>query len=296
MFKSGFVSIVGEPNVGKSTIMNAFLNEKIAITTYKPQTTRTRILGVLTTEPYQMVFLDTPGIHQPKDRLGEVMVKTAYASMADGDVVLHVVDVTRKKEGVTKDIENKLRKMDAPKILVLNKIDLLEKEKLLPMIEEQMKKNLYSEIVPISALKKEGTTLLLDTIETYLTEGPKYFPDDQVTDQPEKAIVSELIREKVLQLMQEEIPHGVAVVIDSMKEANKQDIMHIEATIYVERESHKGMLIGKGGKMLKEIGTRSRKDIERFLGERVYLDIWVKTKKNWKNSEMQLKNFGFENE
>lgn len=288
-FKSGFISIIGRPNVGKSTLLNALLGEKIAIISDKPQTTRNRILGIVNQPSAQMVFIDTPGIHKPMHRMNEVMVKTALATYNEVDVILMLVEATEPPGGGDKFIIESLSKVKTPVFLLINKIDLVEKEALLPLMQEFSGLYHFAEIIPLSALQKDLGNLI-GTILKRLPQGPKYFPDDQLTDQPERFIVSELIREKIFELTKEEIPYSTAVVIEEMKE--QPDITRITAVIYVERDSQKGILIGKGGGMLKQIGTLARQDAEKLLGTKIFLQIWVKVKKGWREDENMLKNIG----
>lgn len=293
-FYSGFVSIVGRPNVGKSTLMNKLIGEKIAIISPKPQTTRNKIQCILTKEDYQIVFIDTPGIHKPKHKLGQYMMKSVENSLNEVDTVLMLVEPLENPHEMDKYVLERLKDVKTSVILVINKIDTIEKEKLLKIIDVYSGLYNFADIVPISAIKDDNTDLLIDTIRKYIPEGPQYFPDDMVTDQPEKQIVSEIIREKALQLLQDEIPHGIAVEVTSMKPRQEKDIVDIDATIYCERESHKGIVIGKKGAMLKEIGSRARYDIQRLLGSPIYLQLWVKVKKDWRDSDFLLKNFGYD--
>jgi GTP-binding protein Era len=288
-FKSGFISIIGRPNVGKSTLLNALLGEKIAIISDKPQTTRNRILGIVNQPGAQMVFIDTPGIHKPMHRMNEVMVKTALATYNEVDVILMLVEATEPPGGGDKFIIETLSKVRTPVFLLINKVDLIKKDALLPLIQECSKLFNFAEIIPLSALKKDLGSLI-ETILKRLPQGPKYFPEDQLTDQPERFIVSELIREKIFELTKEEIPYSTAVVIEEMKE--QPDITHVTAVIYVERDSQKGILIGKGGAMMKQIGTLARQDAEKLLGTKIFLQIWVKVKKGWREDENMLKNIG----
>ncbi len=294
-FKSGFVSLIGRPNVGKSTLLNNLVGEKVAIVSNKPQTTRNKIMAILTKDNFQIVFMDTPGIHAPKTKLGEYMVKASTQTFGESDILLFMVEPAEKISKGDLAIIERLKTTEANVFLVINKIDKIEKEKLLAIIDSY--KNLYNfkEVVPVSAIKGENTDSLVKTIEKYLEEGPKFFPDDSITDQPERQIVSEMIREKALVLLDEEIPHGIAVEIMSMKKRADKDIVDIEANVYCERESHKGMIIGKGGAVLKTMGTRARLDIERFLGFKVNLQIWVKVKKDWRDSDFLMREFGFSN-
>ena len=293
MFKSGFASIVGRPNVGKSTLMNSMIGEKIAIMSDKPQTTRNTIQAVYTDEKSQVVFLDTPGIHKPKNRLGEYMVKAASDAFRNVDVVLFVVDESKSIGPGDRRIIEDLRNIKTPVILVINKIDQLEKEELFEIIQMYNKENLFAEIVPISALKGKNTDTLLNVIQKYLEEGPKYFPDYMITDQPERVLIAELIREKVLHYVHDEVPHGVAVEIERINSREDKGIIDVNAVIYCERDSHKGIIIGKNGRKLKGIGKSSREDIERLLGSKVNLQVWVKVKENWRNLQNYITNFGY---
>ncbi len=293
-FYSGFVSIVGRPNVGKSTLMNHLIGEKIAIVSNKPQTTRNKILSILTKDDYQMIFIDTPGMHRPKSKLGEYMVKSAENSLNEVDVVLFLVEPTEKIGEGDRDIIEKLASVKSNIFLVVNKTDTIEKARLLKIIDNYRALFEFKEVVPISALKGDNTESLLKSVRKYLPIGPKYFPEDMVTDQPERQIVAEIIREKILQLMQDEIPHGTAVEIMSMKErVGDKNLVDVEATIYCEKDSHKGMIIGKQGSRLKTIGQRARMDIQRLLGSPINLQLWVKVKKDWRDSDFLLKNFGY---
>ena len=293
MFKSGFVSIVGRPNVGKSTLMNSVVGEKIAIMSDKPQTTRNTIQAVYTDKDCQIVFLDTPGIHKPKNKLGEFMVKSATDAFKNVDVVLYVVDESKKIGPGDRMIIENLRGIKTPKILVLNKIDMLSEEELFDLIKMYDAENMFDAIVPISALKGKNTDRLLKVIEGYLQEGPKYFPDYMITDQPERVLISGLIREKVLHYVHDEIPHGVAVEIERMRKRPDKDIIDISAVIYCERDSHKGIIIGKNGRKLKGIGKSAREEIELLLGSQINLQIWVKVKENWRNLQSFINNFGY---
>ena len=293
MFKSGFVSIVGRPNVGKSTLMNNVVGEKIAIMSDKPQTTRNTIQAVYTDEECQIVFLDTPGIHKPKNKLGEFMVKSATDAFKNVDLVLFVVDDSKKIGPGDRKIIEDLRGIKTPVILVLNKIDKLEESELFELMQLYSNEDLFKAIVPISALKGRNVNELLKVIGNYLQEGPKYFPDYMITDQPERVLVSELIREKVLHYLNDEVPHGVAVEIERMKKRPDKDIIDISAVIYCERDSHKGIIIGKNGRKLKGIGKSAREEIELLLGSQINLQIWVKVKENWRNLQSFINNFGY---
>lgn len=293
MFKSGFVSIVGRPNVGKSTLMNNVVGEKIAIMSDKPQTTRNTIQAVYTDEECQIVFLDTPGIHKPKNKLGEFMVKSATDAFKNVDLVLLVVDDSKKIGPGDRKIIEDLRGIKTPVILVLNKIDKLEESELFELMQLYSNEDLFKAIVPISALKGRNVNELLKVIGNYLQEGPKYFPDYMITDQPERVLVSELIREKVLHYLNDEVPHGVAVEVERMKSRQDKDIVDISAVIYCERDSHKGIIIGKNGRKLKGIGKSAREDMELLLGSKINLQLWVKVKENWRNLQNYITDFGY---
>ena len=293
MFKSGFVSIVGRPNVGKSTLMNNVVGEKIAIMSDKPQTTRNTIQAVYTDEECQIVFLDTPGIHKPKNKLGEFMVKSATDAFKNVDLVLFVVEDSKKIGPGDRKIIEDLRGIKTPVILVLNKIDKLEESELFELMQLYSNEDLFKAIVPISALKGRNVNELLKVIGNYLQEGPKYFPDYMITDQPERVLVSELIREKVLHYLNDEVPHGVAVEVERMKSRQDKDIVDISAVIYCERDSHKGIIIGKNGRKLKGIGKSAREDMELLLGSKINLQLWVKVKENWRNLQNYITDFGY---
>lgn len=293
MFKSGFVSIVGRPNVGKSTLMNNVVGEKIAIMSDKPQTTRNTIQAVYTDEECQIVFLDTPGIHKPKNKLGEFMVKSATDAFKNVDLVLFVVDDSKKIGPGDRKIIEDLRGIKTPVILVLNKIDKLEESELFELMQLYSNEDLFKAIVPISALKGRNVNELLKVIGNYIQEGPKYFPDYMITDQPERVLVSELIREKVLHYLNDEVPHGVAVEVERMKSRQDKDIVDISAVIYCERDSHKGIIIGKNGRKLKGIGKSAREDMELLLGSKINLQLWVKVKENWRNLQNYITDFGY---
>ena len=296
-FKSGFVTLIGRPNVGKSTLMNRLIGQKIAITSKKPQTTRNRIQTVYTDKDRgQIVFLDTPGIHKAKNKLGEYMVNVAERTLKEVDVVLWLVEPTTYIGAGEQHIAEQLKKADTPVILVINKVDTVKKEEILAGIDAYRKVCDFAEVVPLSALKGENTDLLLDLIFQYLPYGPMFYDEDTVTDQPERQIAAELIREKALHALDEEIPHGIAVSVEKMRERKGTGIMDIDATIICERDSHKGIIIGKGGSMLKKIGTNARFEIERLLGCKVNLKLWVKVKKDWRDSDFLLKNFGYRQE
>ena len=293
-FKSGFATLIGRPNVGKSTLMNRLIGQKIAITSNKPQTTRNRIQTVLTTKDGQIVFVDTPGIHKAKNRLGEYMVHVAERSLNEVDVVLWLVEPSTFIGAGERHILDQLKKVKTPVILVINKIDMVKKEELLPAIDTYRKEYNFADIVPVSARSGDNTDELVKVILKYLPYGPQFYDEDTVTDQPERQIVAELIREKALHCLNEEIPHGIAVAIDRMKMERK--VMHIDATIICERDSHKGIIIGKQGCMLKKIGSTARYEIERLLDCKVNLKLWVKVQKNWRDSDYMMKNFGYRDE
>lgn len=294
-FKSGFVTIIGRPNVGKSTLMNHLIGQKIAITSNKPQTTRNRIQTVYTDPNVgQIVFLDTPGIHQAKNKLGEYMVNVAQHTMKDVDVILWLVEPSDYIGGGDRHIIEQLKKTTTPVILVINKIDSVDKESIFGVIEAYSKLYDFAEVVPLSALRGQNCSVLLEQIFKYLPYGPAYYDEDVVTDQPQRQIVAEIIREKALYALSEEVPHGIAVSIDQMKwREGKPGIYDIDATIVCERDSHKGIIIGKGGAMLKKIGSNARFECERMLDAKVNLKLWVKVKKDWRDSDFMLKNFGY---
>lgn len=293
--KSGFATIIGRPNVGKSTLMNKIIGQKIAITSNKPQTTRNKIQTVYTDmEKGQIVFSDTPGIHKASNKLGEYMVEVAEHSLRDMDVVLFLVEPTNFVGAGEKHIIEVIGKSNVPAILVINKIDSVKKEELLSFVDTYSKEYNFDEIVPVSAKTGENVDELIDVIFKYLPYGPMFYDEDTITDQPEKQIVAEMIREKALHALNEEVPHGIAVTIDIMKKRKGQKVMDIEATIICERESHKGIIIGKGGEMLKKIGTNARYEIEKMLDMKVNLKLWVKVKKNWRDNDVLMKNFGYD--
>ena len=293
-FKSGFVSILGRTNVGKSTLINSLIGEKIAITTNKPQTTRTAIKAIVNRENSQIIFIDTPGIHKPKTKLGTTMNETAWGSLTDGDVILFLIEATSDKIGKGDSLILEKLKKAKNVILVINKIDLVKKEKLLEIISLYSKELDFKAIIPISALNGENTEKILDEIEKYLPEGPAYYSIEEYTDQTERMLVEETIREKILKLLDQEVPHGVYVEVEKMKyrkTAKKEDICDIEATIYVSRKTHKPIIIGKDGSMLKRIGTYSRQDIEKMLQTKANLKLWVKIKEDWQENTSIIKRF-----
>jgi GTPase len=292
-FKSGFISIIGRPNVGKSTFLNRVVGQKIAIMSDKPQTTRNKVQGVVTTDESQMIFIDTPGIHKPKHKLGDFMMKVARNTLKEVDLVLFMANADESLGKGDEFIMEMLGESGTPVVLVLNKIDLIHPDELIQVIDSYRERMDFAEIVPISALQGNNVDRLMAVIKDYLPEGPQYYPADQVTDHPERFIISELIREKVLHLTREEIPHSVAVVIERIAKREGQETVDVSATIIVERDSQKGIVIGKRGALLKEIGTRARLDIEMLLGSKVYLELWVKVQKDWRNRANQLREYGF---
>ena len=292
-FRSGFVSLVGRPNVGKSTLMNLLVGEKIAIVSNRPQTTRNKIRSILTGEDYQIVFIDTPGLHKPRTKLGSYMIKSAQNALSGVDMVLYLVEPTPKVPAGDEDVL-KMLPADAKVMLVINKADTVKKPDILLTIAAYAEKFPFCEIVPISALTGENTEALLTAVKQYLQPGPMYFPDDMVTDQPERQIAAEMIREKALTFLQEEIPHGIAVEIASMKKRPKAELVDVDAAIYCERESHKAIVIGKGGAMLKKIGAAARRDMEKLLGSPINLQLWVKVRKRWRDNDFILRDLGYD--
>ena len=291
MYKSGFIAVIGRPNVGKSTLINKIIGQKIAIMSDKPQTTRSRIQCILTQDDAQFIFLDTPGIHKPKFKLGEYMLKAAEGTLKEVDAIFFVIDATEKFGGGEKYILERLNETAQPVILVINKIDLLERNEILPLIAAYSERYNFAATVPISAADGTNVDELLNEAKKFLPEGPKYYPADMVTDQPERLIISEIIREKILHLTEDEVPHSIAVDIEEIT-ARKNDLTYIRATIYVERDSQKGILIGKGGGLLKTVGQNARPEIEMLLGTKVFLDLWVKVKRDWRNSLGAIQSFG----
>ncbi|PTK53828.1 GTPase Era [Staphylococcus haemolyticus] len=290
--KSGFVSIIGRPNVGKSTFMNRVIGHKIAIMSDKAQTTRNKIQGVMTRNDAQIIFLDTPGIHKPKHKLGDYMMRVAKNTLSEIDAIMFMVNVNEEIGRGDEYIMEMLKNVKTPVFLVLNKIDLVNPDALMPRIEQYQKYMDFTEIVPISALEGLNVDHFIDVLKTYLPEGPKYYPDDQISDHPEQFVVSEIIREKILHLTSEEIPHAIGVNVDRMIKENDERV-RVEATIFVERDSQKGIVIGKGGKKLKEVGKRARHDIEMLLGSKVYLELWVKVQKDWRNKVNFIRQMGY---
>lgn len=293
MYKSGFVSVIGRPNVGKSTLLNKVIGEKISIISDKPQTTRNKIQLVLTGDDYQIVFLDTPGIQMPKNKLGEYMLKVSKSTLEEVDGIVFMVDDSIEIGKLDKYIIEELKNISTPIILLINKTDRLNDEETLLLVEKYNNMQLFKEIIPISALNDLNIDRCIQVIKEILPEGPQYFPEDMITDQPERFIISELIREKALENLEEEVPHGIYVDIDSIKSRDDKELIDVYANIYCEKDSHKGIVIGKNGKMLKQIGKSAREDIEKLLGSRVNLQIWVKVEKNWRERENKLKYFGY---
>ncbi len=291
MKKTAFIAIVGRPNVGKSTLMNALLGEKVVIVSSKPQTTRNRIMGVLTKDENQFVFLDTPGIHKPKTKLGNYMMKSVRSSMGSADAVILIADAGRAPGMVEENVVNQVKEAGLPAILVLNKLDLYNREQLAKTIEQYAALYDFDAFIPVSALKEKNVDVVLTEAEKFLYPSDWMFEEDMLTDQPERQIAAEFIREKMLRSLSEEIPHGAAVVIEEFKETDK--LISIRAEIFCERESHKGIIVGKGGQTLKTIGSRAREDLEAFFGMKVYLNLWVKVKENWRDSDFNLHNFGY---
>ncbi|MCP3677705.1 MAG: GTPase Era [Deltaproteobacteria bacterium] len=293
-FKSGIVSIIGRPNVGKSTLLNAVLGEKIVITSDKPQTTRNRALGVKHTERGQIVFFDTPGIHDQRGLLNEYMVKVALKTLKEVDLILYMVEAGKGVDKGDRFVMEKMGKVSTPVILCINKVDLVKRDSLLPLIAAYTDLCSFQQVIPLSALNNEGMETLISLLLDALPEGPRYFPEDTLTDMPERFIAAEMVREKIFRALQQEIPYSVAVLVDSFKETPKRNLISITASIYVERDSQKGIIIGKGGKMLRDIGSRARKDMERLFGTRVYLELFVTVKKNWTKDGRRLKEFGYD--
>ena len=289
--KSGFISIIGRPNVGKSTLLNGILGEKIAIATSKPQTTRNTIRGIYTTGDCQMVFIDPPGIHKPKTKLGNFMTDSALNTFKEVDLVLFLVDDSLSQGPGDKYIVEMLKNINTPKFLVINKMDKINPEDYEKIYNEYEQTGIFDEIFPISALEHKNIDILLESIEKFMPEGPQYFPSDMITDHPERFIVSEILREKVLMFLEDEVPHGVAIEIESFQEEER--VTRISAVVYCEKKSHKGIIIGQGGRKLKGIGKSAREEIEALLGNKVFLQLWVKVKENWRNSDFALSNFGY---
>lgn len=295
-FKSGYVSVVGRPNVGKSTLLNAIIGEKISAISSKPQTTRQNITFIHTDDDSQIIFLDTPGIQRPKNKLGEFMLTESKESINEADVITYIVDTSKKIGKAERSIIDILKEYEGklPIILLINKVDTIKKDGLLEIISMYAKEEIFNEIIPISAMKNDGVDIYIETLKKYLKPGPMYYPEDMITDKNERFIVAEIIREKGLRYLNEEVPHGLAISIEKFKKREDKNIYDIEANIYVERDSHKGILIGKGGSMLKRIGTEAREDAERLLDGKVNLQIWVKVEKNWRERDNLVKRFGYD--
>ncbi len=295
-FKSGYVSVVGRPNVGKSTLLNAIIGEKISAISSKPQTTRQNITFIHTDDDSQIIFLDTPGIQRPKNKLGEFMLTESKESIDEADVITYIVDTSKKIGKAERSIIDILKEYHGriPIILLINKVDTIKKDELLEIISMYAKEEIFNEIIPISAMKNDGVDIYIETLKKYLKPGPMYYPEDMITDKNERFIVAEIIREKGLRYLNEEVPHGLAISIEKFKKREDKNIYDIEANIYVERDSHKGILIGKGGSMLKRIGTEAREDAERLLDAKVNLQIWVKVEKNWRERDNLVKRFGYD--
>lgn len=293
MTKSGFVSVIGRPNVGKSTLLNRLLGEKISIISNKPQTTRDQIKMIYNDDESQIIFVDTPGMQNPRNKLGDYMLNISKESVVDADLILYIVDASPYIGARDTDIINFLKTLDLPVILAINKVDTIEKGKILELISLYKDLDFISEIIPISASMGDNVDQLLNTIKEYLPEGPKYYPEDYITDKSERFIISEIIREKALTNLREEVPHGIGVIVDSVKDSKDGNSYNIGATIYTERDSHKGIILGKGGAMIKKIRLEATEDLDKFLDKKVNLDLWVKVEKNWREKEDKLKNFGY---
>lgn len=293
MYKSGFISVIGRPNVGKSTLLNQVIGEKISIISDKPQTTRNKIQLVYTKDDFQLVFLDTPGIQMPKNKLGEYMLKISRSTLEEVDVVTFMVDDSMDIGKMDNYILNILKEINTPIVLLINKIDMLDKDNLMKLVAKYDQLGIFKEIIPISALNNDNVERYINVLKDLMPEGPQYFPEDMITDQPERFIISELIREKTLINLKEEVPHGIYVNIDDVKTRKEGALMDVFATIYIERESHKGIVIGKKGKMLKEIGKTAREDIENLMGTKINLQLWVKVEKNWRDKDNKVKYFGY---
>ncbi|MCF6461785.1 GTPase Era [Clostridium sp. Cult1] len=293
MYKSGFVTVIGRPNVGKSTLLNYIIGEKISIISNKPQTTRNKIQLVYTEPEFQIIFLDTPGIQMPKNKLGEYMLKVSKETLDEVDIVTFMVDESLETGKLDSYIIEELKTIKTPIILLINKIDKLSNEEINQLILKYKEMDMFEEIIPISAMNGENIKIYIDSIRNFLPEGPQYFPEDMITDQPERFIISEIIREKALENLQEEVPHGIFVSIEQISEREEKNLIDVHAVIYCEKESHKGIIIGKGGRMLKEIGKNARIDLEKLLGSQVNLQLWVKVEKNWREKEGKVRYFGY---
>ncbi len=293
MYRSGFVTVVGRPNVGKSTLLNHIIGEKISIISDKPQTTRNKIQLVYTEEEFQIVFLDTPGIQMPKNKLGEYMLKVSRGTLDEVDIITFMVDESMETGKLDSFIIGELKDVKTPIILVINKTDKLTKDEVDKLIYKYREMDMFEDIIPISALNGENIDRYIDSLEKLLPQGPKYFPEDMITDQPERLIISEIIREKALENLEEEVPHGIFVEIEKIEKRKERDLIDVHGVIYCERDSHKGIVIGKGGRMLKRIGKNAREDIEKLLGSQVNLQLWVKVDKNWREKEARVRRFGY---
>lgn len=293
MYKSGFVTVVGRPNVGKSTLLNHIIGEKISIISNKPQTTRNKIQLVYTEPEFQVVFLDTPGIQMPKNKLGEYMLKVSRSTLEEVDLITFMVDESMKTGKLDNYIIEQLKNIETPIILLINKTDKLNKDEVNQLMQKYKDMNMFKDIIPISAINGINIDSYINSVKKLLPRGPQYFPEDMITDQPERLIISEIIREKALKNLEEEVPHGIFVEIEKISEREKKDLIDVHAIIYCEKESHKGIVIGKGGKMLKRIGKEARTDIERLLGSQVNLQLWVKVEKNWREKEGKVRRFGY---
>jgi len=293
MYKSGFVTVIGRPNVGKSTLLNYIIGEKLSIISNKPQTTRNKIQLVYTEPEFQIIFLDTPGIQMPKNKLGEYMLKVSKETLDEVDIVTFMVDESLETGKLDSYIIEELKTIKTPIILLINKIDKLSNEEINQLIIKYKEMDMFEEIIPISAMNGENIKIYIDSIRNFLPEGPQYFPEDMITDQPERFIISEIIREKALENLQEEVPHGIFVSIEQISEREEKNLIDVHAVIYCEKESHKGIIIGKGGRMLKEIGKNARIDLEKLLGSQVNLQLWVKVEKNWREKEGKVRYFGY---
>ncbi len=293
MYKSGFISIIGRPNVGKSTLLNQVIGEKISIISDKPQTTRNKIQLVYTGEDFQIVFLDTPGIQMPKNKLGEYMLKISRSTLEEVDIITFMVDDSMEIGNLDQYILDTLKDISTPIVLVINKTDKLNKEDLAFLIKKYDDMDLFEEIIPISALNNDNVDRYIEVVKEIIPEGPQYFPEDMITDQPERFIISEIIREKALMNLEEEVPHGIYVGVDAVKTREDKDLIDVFANIYCEKESHKGIVIGKNGRILKEIGKTAREDIEKLLGSKINLQLWVKVEKNWREKDSKVKYFGY---
>jgi len=294
MKKTAFIAIVGRPNVGKSTLLNAILGEKIAIVSRKPQTTRNRITGIYTRGEDQFVFLDTPGIHRPQTKLGDFMVKTANSTMGDSDAVILIVEAGKPAGQIEENVIAQIKQKELPCILVINKTDVSSPDKIAETIKQYSELHDFDAFIPICAKKNDGVKIVIDEASKFLSEGDWFFPEDMITDQPERQFAAEIVREKLLRTLNEEIPHGTAVVIEAFEDLGR--MIKIRAEIYCEKESHKGIIVGKGGSALKLIGTYAREDLEKFFGVKVYLNLWVKVKENWRDNEITISNFGYNND